>query len=274
MCVITASLQTVCVGANTHLETQVPAAVFVDVSVGSVSGSEFPCGIDIGGSILCWGTPPIAATPSGSFARVSCSYLAFYCALSRSGRFVSVTAGNSAVGLLDSTGLHVAWGTAPLIGQFAQQANHRSDDMCAILQGSGVAVCLGELLPGTFVETAVDPDQGFAIGITSAGDVAIAGSRLTSLAPQGSFVMLDHRGGMGCGAASSGAVVCWQGGPLWMPSSPHPVVAVSFHYRNSACLLDNTNAVHCQMDSSTPVVPAGTYSAVGCGECQHWVRVA
>ena len=197
----------VCGGETILVHTRAP---FVQIS----AGSQFGCGLTVGGSLRCWGdnqwsqaVPPA----SGVYSQVSAG-IAFACAVEEAGA-------------IQCWGRDVDGETAPPTGAFVM-VSAGNNHACAIDVAGGLA-CWGrngngQASPpaGSFLAVAVGQD--YSCALDSQGAIQCWGFNLYGRAspPAGSFVALSAGDISACAISELGTLSCWGDSSYSLNSPP------------------------------------------------------
>ena len=197
-----------CVLAPKRLAAPSPALAEVD------AGSESACGIDLVGSLYCWGSSRFGQVGNG---RIGVLFSSPQLATVRNERFSTVSVGGSHACALNLTGLAFCWGAddfgqlgdnrqetsstpIPVVGVSGLETDALrysaisagSSHTCAIEQGTGRAYCWGNGAAGQLGNGATDTlDTPRAVSSSLAFSRIAAGT--------------DHT----CAVTTAGALYCW-----------------------------------------------------------------
>ena len=224
------------------------------------SGSSHNCGIDMNGTIQCWG--------DDSYGQISAS---------PNGKFTQVSSGNGNSCAVDNDGKIHCWGynynnkSTPPTGLFTQ-VSVGLNNTCAI-DTDGNIQCWGydafgqstDIPSGTFMQ--VTAGLYHACGIDMNGTIQCWGNNNSgevSAAPNGSFVQISAGEKYNCGIDTNANLHCWGINNYYQSSPPSgEFVSVSAGNEHS-CAIDINGMIHCwgRNNHGQSSAPEGTFIQV------------
>jgi hypothetical protein len=225
------------------------------------SGAAHTCGIQAGGSLLCWGSGSDGRldAPAGSYIQVSCGR-AHSCALSAGGQitcwgengggqtnaptgvFTQVSSGYNSTCALNMAGNVQCWGGPTEFGtpptDVLTQISGGWWRHCGVLASSGAAVCwndnantAGPAPPGPFLQVSVGRNFNCAVRTDQTLACWGANNQGQATPPAGSYLAVSAGEKGACALSTTGTIACWG-----TSASPPPAQYSQFDFgRNTAC---------------------------------------